>query len=79
MPALTFIPFRFRNGSDLTNMQEQGGLWDGEVTFVNGKFEVKEEEEEQEEYASIRRLQPTIHQLGNTLGDWTAKNPIPQR
>ena len=40
-----FYTFRFRNGSGPYKYAGTGGLWDGEVN-VNGKFEVKGEEEE---------------------------------
>ena len=77
LPAGTyFYNFRFRNGSGPYKYAGTDGLWDGEAN-INGKFEVKEEEEEQEEYASIE----DYSQLSISwaiLGDWTAKNPIQQ-
>ena len=67
-----FYTFRFRNGSGPYKYAGTGGLWDGEVN-VNGKFEVKGEEED--EYASIEDYSKLSVSWAE-LGSWVAKNPI---
>jgi len=76
LPAGTYYyTFRIRNGSGPYKYAGTGGLWNG-IDNVNGTFEVKEADEE-DEYASIDDYSKLSISWAE-LGSWVAQNPIRQ-